>query len=173
MARSVVFSAVRVSLLPVPEPDFENVDKVPPRFAKMILEMPKPAPPPPMVRPEPEELQLEPKIVEEKKLEPEPIVKSEPIDRTQDAREKASVAGLLPFADALADLRDNQALASVTNERDLAAAAGEGTRSERSLITSRAGKASGGINTAIRWKPERPTGPPSSPSCPTTRLDSM
>jgi len=137
-----------LSWLPIPEPDFETVERVPPRFAKLMLEQPKP-PPPPVVRPEREEPELEPKIVEEKTtVEPEPIVEAKPVERTQDARKKASVAGLLPFADELADLRDNQAIAAVIDERDLAGAAGEGQRSERSLITSRAGTASGGINTA-------------------------
>ena len=129
--------------------DFDDVEKVPPRFAKLILEQPKPLPPPPIVRPEPEEVpELEPKIVEETMVEPEPIVEAEPIDRTRGRTRKASVAGLLPFAEDLADLRDNQAIASVIDERDLAGAAGAGERVERSLITSRAGKASGGINTA-------------------------
>ena len=59
-----------------------------------------------------------------------------------------SVAGLLPFADDLADLRDNQAIASVRSDSQLAGAAGEAKRAERSMITSKAGRGSGGINTA-------------------------
>lgn len=146
-----------MSLLPVPEIDRDDADRVPPRFAKLILEKPKPPPPPPVVQPKPEEPKPEePKLVEEKKPEPkpEPVVEKKPepkpvpVDKVEEARKKAAVAGLLPFADDLADLRDNQALASVRSDRQLAGAAGEAKRAERSMITSKAGKGSGGINTA-------------------------
>ena len=134
----------------VPEIERDQIEKVPPRFAKLILEKTRPLPPPPVVQPIPEEPKLEPKLVEETKPEPEPVVTPEPdpVDRTEEARKKASVAGLLPFADDLAELRDNQAIASVTADRELAGAAGTAARTERSLITSKAGKSSGGINTA-------------------------
>ncbi len=140
-----------LSLLPIPEFATEDVERVPPRFAKLMLEQPKPPPPPPVVQPKPPEPKPEePKLVDEKK--PEPIVEKKPepkpVAEVEDAREKASVAGLLPFADDLADLRDNQAIASVRADRQLAGAAGEARRSERSMITSKAGKGSGGINTA-------------------------
>jgi hypothetical protein len=48
----------------------------------------------------------------------------------------------------LADLRENQAVAAVTQSQNLAAGVGDGPRSERSLITSKVGQSSGGINTA-------------------------
>ena len=140
--------SIILSLLPIPEADFDQIEKVPPRFAKLILEKPKPLPPPPVVQPEREETIPEPKLAEQKEVQPEPVVEPEPVDRTEDARKKASVAGLLPFADDLAELRDNQAVASVTRDRELTGPAGEAARAERSLITSSAGKASGGINTA-------------------------
>ena len=146
---------VLMSLLPVPEIDLDDADRVPPRFAKLMLDKPKPPPPPPVVQPKPEEPKPEePKLVEEKKPEPkpEPVVEKKPepkpVDKVEEARKKAAVAGLLPFADDLADLRDNQALASVRADRQLAGAAGEAQRAERSMITSKAGKGSGGINTA-------------------------
>lgn len=135
------------SFLPLPEMADDEVQEVPPRFAKLLLDKPKPPPPPPpVVKTEPEPVKPEPvekkveKVVE-KKPEPKPV-----IDRTVEARKK--VAGLLPFADDLADLRDNKAVAALQSDRQLAGAAGESTRAERSLITSKAGRASGGINTA-------------------------
>jgi protein TonB len=140
---SIIFS-----LLPIPEAKFDDIEKVPPRFAKLMLEKPKPLPPPPVIKPEREEPVPEQKVAEKKEVESEPVVKPEPVDRTEDARKKASVAGLLPFADDLAELRDNQAVASVTSARELTGPAGEAARAERSFITSSAGKASGGINTA-------------------------
>lgn len=145
---------VLLSLLPIPEGDHADADRIPPRFAKLILDKPKPPPPPPVVQATPEE----PRLVDEKK--PAPIVEKQPdkvvekqpapkpIDKTKEARKKASVAGLLPFADDLAELRDNQAIASVKTDRQLAGAAGAARRAERSMITSKAGKGSGGINTA-------------------------
>jgi protein TonB len=149
---SVLALTIVMSLLPIPERETDQIEKVPPRFAKLILEKTIPLPPPPVVQPQPEETTLAPKLVEETKPEPEPepvvTPEPEPVDRTEEARKKASVAGLLPFADDLAELRDNQAIASVTVDRQLAGAAGEAARTERSLITSKAGKSSGGINTA-------------------------
>ncbi|MEN7341912.1 MAG: AgmX/PglI C-terminal domain-containing protein, partial [Pseudomonadota bacterium] len=62
--------------------------------------------------------------------------------------EKASVAGLLPFADDLAALRDNSVVDQVASNRPLTGAVGAAERNERSLITSNVGAASGGINTA-------------------------
>ncbi len=152
---AVVVLSITFSFLPLPDITLERAEKVPPRFAKLILDKPKPLPPPPVVieQPKPEELKPEvPKVVEEKKAEPKPeqVVKDDPkpVDRTEEARKKASVAGLLPFADDLADLRDNQAIANVTSSRDLSGAAGAARRAERSMITSKAGQGSGGINTA-------------------------
>ena len=149
VAIAVLVLAVVFSVLPVPEAELDDVESVPPRFAKLLLEKPEPPPPPPLIQPKREELKPEPKVVEEK---PEPEIVPEPAptpeDTTQKAREKAALAGLLPFADELAELRDNQAVANVTSEQQLAGAAGEGARVERSLITSKAGRASGGINTA-------------------------
>jgi len=146
----VLVLSIVISFMPVPEIEQDQIERVPPRFAKLILEKTKPPPPPPVVQPQLEEPKLEPKVVEESTPEPEPEItpEPEPVDRTEEARKKASVAGLLPFADDLAELRDNQAIASVTADRQLAGAAGEAARTERSLITSKAGKTSGGINTA-------------------------
>ncbi|MEE8157095.1 MAG: AgmX/PglI C-terminal domain-containing protein [Gammaproteobacteria bacterium] len=138
--------------LPTPERDFDQLDEVPPRFAKLILERQAPPPPPPPPKEIEQELEPEPEPVVEKQPEPEPIVEPEPepepIDRTKQARENAAMAGLLPFVEELADLRDNDALDNIMGNDDLSASVGESVRSERSLITSKAGRASGGINTA-------------------------
>jgi len=138
--------------LPTPEREFDQLDEVPPRFAKLILERQAPPPPPPPPKEIEQELEPEPEPVVEKQPEPEPIVEPEPepepIDRTKQARENAAMAGLLPFVEELADLRDNDALDNIMGNDDLSASVGESVRSERSLITSKAGRASGGINTA-------------------------
>ena len=137
-------------LLPVPELERDAEREVPERFARLLIDKPPPPPPPPVVRQEPEVVKPEPKPEprpkEEKVVEVKPEPK--PVDTVKKAREKASMAGLLPFADELAELRDNQAVASVTQTTNLAGAAGAAKRSERSMITSQAGRSSGGINTA-------------------------
>lgn len=137
--------------LPTLERDIDRLDEVPPRFAKLILERQKPPPPPPPKEIEKEpEPEPEPEQVVEKQPEPEPVIEPEPepIDRTEQARENAAMAGLLPFAEELADLRDNDALENIMDNNNLSDSVGESLRSERSLITSKAGRASGGINTA-------------------------
>ena len=54
----------------------------------------------------------------------------------------------MPFAEDLADLVDNELLAQVADDRNLSASVGQVVRNERSMITSKVGTASRGINTA-------------------------
>jgi len=144
IAIGVLLFGLIMPWLPVPEPDIEEIPEVPQRYAKLMLEKPKPPPPPPPVQEEVEPVEVAEEVKPvEKPVEPEEIA---PIP--EPARERAAKAGLMAFADSLADLRDNDAVAAVTNQRDLTAGAGETDFNERSLITARAGKASGGINTA-------------------------
>ena len=137
--------------LPSPEPDPYAIEEIPPRIAKLMLQEKPPPPPPRVQEPEPEEPEPldepEPEQVVEAEPEPEPQPEPEPIDRTELAREQAQAA-LMPFAEDLADLVDKDLLESVADDRPLTASVGEAQRNERSMITSRAGAASGGINTA-------------------------
>src|ERR1044071_2049928 len=80
------------------------------------------------------------KLVLEKKVPPPPP--------KPDARERAQNAGLSKLQDQLADLRDNAVLDKAAMTKNLTGKIGEETRSERSLITSKVGTSSGGINTA-------------------------
>lgn len=143
---AILILSIIISFLPVPDAEFDEFVKVPPRFARLLLEKPKPLPPP-VVQSRPEDKAPEPQVAEEKKVEPEPVVEPERVDRTEAARKKASVAGLLPFADDLAELRDNRALASIISDRELVGSAGEAERTKRTVIASNAGRSSGGINT--------------------------
>jgi protein TonB len=137
---------ILMSLLPVPDTDPTLTRPVPPRLARLMLEKPAPIPPPPPV--------VQPELTVDKRPEPvaptEKAIESKPLpDRKKSAREKAGRAGLLPFADQLADLRDNQALNSITSGgTSYTGAVGDAPQVERSLITSKAGVGSGGINTA-------------------------
>jgi TonB family protein len=133
-----------------------------------VIDQPKP-PPPPVVREEPKP---EPKVEEPPKPEPKPeppkreperVVEREPppkaaeppsepspAERTQRARARASGAGLLPFAEQLAALRDSAAVERLDRKvlGGESAPAAAAPVAERALVTSRAGRGSGGINTA-------------------------
>ena len=128
-----------VPWLPMPEVDPNEAQEIPPRFARLLLEKPVPPPPPPVVEAQPQEvIQKVEKVVQA--VQPEPV--------KQKAREKAATAGLLPFAEQLASLRDDAALDNVMGDANLNAAAGEAARVERSIIAAKAGSGSGGISTA-------------------------
>ena len=156
----MVFAAIFVlgivwPFLPAPEPDINDIEEVPPRIAQFLLEkQPPPSPPPKPQEPEPEPEpdpidEPEPEQVAEAEPEPEPEPTPEPppVDETQVAREKAQAA-LLPFTEELAALADSDVLESVADNRPLTGTVGEAERNERSMITSKAGTGSGGINTA-------------------------
>jgi periplasmic protein TonB len=128
--------AILIPLLPRPDRDLAKAPAIPDRIVKLVLEKKVPPPPPP------------PKI-EEKKPEPEKKVEApKPPPPKPDARERAQNAGLLKLQDQLADLRDNAILDKAAMTKNLTGKIGEETRSERSLITSKVGTSSGGINTA-------------------------
>jgi len=137
--------------IPTPEPDPMEIIEIPPRIAQLLLEEKPLPPPPPPPEPEPEETpEPEPEQVAEAEPEPqpepEPAAEPEPEpDRTEVAREKARAA--MSFAADLSDLVDKDLLESV-EDRPLTASVGQAQRSERSMITSKVGTSSGGINTA-------------------------
>jgi len=143
------------SVLPVPERG-PTAQEIPQRFARLVLEQPTPPPPPPVVEPEPEPEPLagvEPERLVEVPA-PDPVAEPAPtpvvpeVDVAEQARERAAVAGLLPFAQDLAALRTNDTLDRL-NQGDLVGAVErEAPVVERSLISSRAGSTSAGINTS-------------------------
>ena len=139
--------------LPTPERDPNEIVEIPPRIAQLLLEekpLPPPPPPPKEEEPEPEADEPEPEEVVETEPEPEPEPEPAPepeVDLTEVAREQAQAA-LMPFAADLADLVDQELLNKVADDRELSASVGEAVRNERSMITSKVGTASGGINTA-------------------------
>ncbi len=137
--------------IPVPEPDPYDIEEIPPRIAQLLLEekpLPPPPPPPKEEEPEPEPEEPEPEKVAEAEPEPEPEPEPAPEpDREETAREQAQAA-LMPFAEDLADLVDKDLVEQMADDRPLTASVGEAVRNERSMITSKAGAASRGINTA-------------------------
>ena len=170
----IVFIVVAVlgtiwPFLPLPERDPNEIVEIPPRIAQLLLEQRPPPPPPkpkePEAEPEPEPVS-EPEQVAEETPEPEP--EPEPVDTKLIARERAQAA-LMPFVDDLANLVDNNLLESVADNRELSASVSQSARNERSMITSKVGSASGGINTA---KLSRNTGGSGIAGRSTTRVSS-
>jgi protein TonB len=123
--------ALIIWLLPMPKRAKPTVDDLPDRVVQLIVEKPKPPPPPPPPEPEDKPEPEKPKPEDQ----PKPVEKPKPNVRNQ---------GMLALADELADLRDqNLDLADPQLKTPVADA-----RSERNLITSQAGRTSGGINTS-------------------------
>lgn len=136
----IVFAilALLIPLLPVPEKAQLKAPEIPDRIVRLVIEKKIPPPPPP----------APPKI--EPKETPKPIEKvaPKPLPPKPDARAKAQNSGLLKLQDQLADLRDNSVLDKAAMTKNLSGKVGETTSAERSLITSKVGTSSGGINTA-------------------------
>lgn len=147
--------AVLFWILPEPKVDPAAVADEPRRLARLVLDRPPPPPPPPVVREEPiptptpvVEERVQPEPEPEPVAEPEPVVEPPPVDRTQQARDRARVAGLLPLTNQLQALRNNVSNEQLQRTDTVGAANSDTPFAERSLITSRVGTASGGINTA-------------------------
>ena len=132
----LIFAAlgILVPLLPVSERPPPAA--LPEEVVRLVLE---PPPPPP---PKPEEKKPEPKP--EAKPEPKPVPK--PVDRQAEARKKAEKSGLLAMKDQLEDLRQALEPTEMSSAPMIGKVEGE-SRAERSLVTSRTGVGSGGINT--------------------------
>ncbi len=153
MALTIVLG-IAIPLLPVFEKPLEKEAELPPRVAKLIFEKhtaPKPKPKPVEKKPEPKpEAKKKPKPKPKKppkvaKKQPQP--KKPPVDALEQARKKASTAGLLALQDSLADLRD-QSVDELNGARRLSSSGAQAKKTERSLITSKVGTGSKGINTA-------------------------
>src|SRR5688572_22674984 len=151
---AAVVLAVLLTALPEPKFDPETSQEAPRRLARLILERETPPPPPPVVReaPRPEPVPVVEERVVEREPEPEPVAEPvpepPPVDRTQQARERARVAGLLPLTNQLQALRNTVTNDQLQRTDAVGAASSDAPFAERSLITSRVGTASGGINTA-------------------------
>ncbi len=123
--------AIIIWLLPQPERAKVKPEDLSERVVQLIVEKPKPPPPPPPPEPEEQPKPEQPKPTEQ----PKPQERPKPNVRNQ---------GMLALADELADLREqNLDLKDPQMKTPV-----EDARSERNLITSAAGRASGGINTS-------------------------
>ncbi len=145
---------IAIPLLPVFKKPVEQEAELPPRVAKLIFEKrtePKPKPKPVEKKPEPKpEAKQEPKPQPKKpppKVAEKPQPKQPLVDALEQARKKASTAGLLALQDSLADLRD-QNVDELKGSTRLSNSGAEAKKTERALITSKVGTGSKGINTS-------------------------
>jgi TonB family protein len=119
--------AVLIYLLPQPERTRVKPEDLPERVVQLIVEKPKPPEPPP--------------VVEEKTPEPE---KPKPVEQKPTEKPKPNLRKQMAVFDELADLRE---LTPDIQDPQMKTPV-EDARSERNLITSAAGRTSGGINTS-------------------------
>lgn len=146
---------IAIPLLPVIKKPVTQEAELPPRVAKLIFEKriePKPKPKPVEKKPEPEPKKevAKKKPLPKKKTPPKVARKPKPepkVDAIEQARKKASTAGLLAMSDALADLRD-QSVDELQGGKRLSNNGTQAKQTQRALITSKVGGASSGINTA-------------------------
>jgi TonB family protein len=119
--------AIVIYLLPKPDRTKVKPEDLPERVVQLIVEKPKPPEPPPPV--------------EEKIPEPE---KPKPVEQKPTEKPKPNLRKQMAVFDELADLRE---LTPDIKDPQMKTPV-EDARSERNLITSNAGRTSGGINTA-------------------------
>jgi protein TonB len=138
--------ALAIPFLPVPQISREQVEELPPRLAKLLLE--RPLPPAPVKAPEPE-IKTPDTPPDRPKAAKKPVTPSKTVEA---ARAKAERSGLLAFKDELADLRANPVTSKLEKTPQVTktpvAGSGPGKTADRALITSNATRGSGGINTA-------------------------
>lgn len=133
--------------LTLPEVERAELEELPPQLARIVMEKPEieiPPPPPPK---EVEDVKPEEPPKEEPKPEPEPeekVIKPEPT--VADAKEKASVSGLLAFKDAFADMREAVDVSKLQDTAAIQQGAGEAATIDRNLLTSKHSTRSSGVN---------------------------
>jgi len=139
---------IAIPLLPVFKAPVEEKVELPPRIAKLIFERhaaPKPKPVKKKQHPKPRHVAKKPPKPEKRTRHKVPH-KQPPVNALEEARKKASHAGLLALQDSLADLRD-QSIDELNGSRRLSNNGARARKTERALITSRVGDSSRGINT--------------------------
>ena len=135
----LLFAAIGILIPLIPMSERPPPPVLPEEVVRLVLEPPPPPPPKPEVKKE------EPPKPEAK-AEPKPVTPPKPVDRQAEARRKAENAGLLAMKDQLEDLRQALEPTQMSSAPMIGRVEGE-SRAERTLVTSRTGVGSGGINT--------------------------
>ena len=130
---AIVFFIIAVIMPFLPRTErVNNTDSLPERVVQLVMEPPPPPPPPPP----PKEKPVEKVPVQKVPTPPQPV----------DPRVKASKSGLLANLDDLAALRDQIDLDKFQKNQQKTTDPGDVTQVTRSIISSKAGGTSGGIN---------------------------
>jgi TonB family protein len=128
---AILFAIIAVIMPFLPRTErVNNTDSLPERVVQLVLEPPPPPPPPP----------------KEKPVEKVPVQKIPTPPQPVDPRVKASKSGLLANLDDLAALRDQIDLDKFQKNQQKTTDPGDVTQVTRSIISSKAGGTSGGIN---------------------------
>ena len=141
----VLVFGVAMPWLTLPEVEREELEELPPQLARLVLDKPKPKIPPPPPPKEVEEVKPEPEKPKPVEKE-ETVVKAEP--KVADAKEKASVSGLLAFKDAFADMREAVDVSKLQDTAAIQRGSGEAASIDRSVLTSKHSTRSSGVNVA-------------------------
>ncbi len=136
---------VIVPWLTLPEVEREALEELPPQLARIVMAKPEvkiPPPPPPkeVEQVKPEEPPKDKPLPKEEK----PVVKEQP--KVADAKEKASVSGLLAFKDAFADMREAVDVSKLQDTAAIQRGSGSAATLDRSLLTSKHSTRSSGVN---------------------------
>ncbi len=133
---AIVFAIISILMPFLPRHQvIVNTDSLPERVVQLVAEPPPPPPPPPPPKPE-------------KPLDKTPDVKAPVVPKPVDPRVKASTSGLMASLDDLAALRDQVDLDKFAKDQPNTTDPGDVSTVTRSLITSKVGRTSGGINSA-------------------------
>lgn len=150
--------AILLQLVELPVLEHEQLMEVPERVAKLIRELPEPAPQPVAEEPKPEEPEPEqpepepepePLLAEQAVPEPVPEPVEQPAPQQADTREQVQSKGILAFRESFASRAQTRpsaqlgAAARLSNAGDTAVG-----RPERAMVTTTAPGSSGGINLA-------------------------
>ena len=139
---------ITVSLTPRPVVDRQEVETIPPRLAKMIMERKKIPPPPPKIEKPKEKEKAKDKPKEkpkEKKKIEKKQVKKKPLKKEQKQARKVAKKEIAQFSSILSELSDMKPLP--TSKKTLSNSGKKALKVRRELITSRATRSSGGVST--------------------------
>jgi len=129
-----------IPLWELPERSRDELAEVPERLAKLMVKK-EPPPPPPKVQPK-----LEKKDKKDKK--PRKDVPKPKTEKAKKARKVAETAGLLAFKENFAELMDSSVDQKLGSQARLSNKGQKARKVTRSLVTAKAGSASGGISTS-------------------------
>lgn len=149
----VLVAGIFIQMTELQEQSREELEKLPPQLAKVILKK-KEEPPPPPPKVEEKKPDPKPESEPEKKPEPEPEPKPEPKpkpkevtpEQVEKAREKVKNEGVLAMKDDLASLRES--FASALPSGQLSTGGSEALTVNRKTIGGSATSTSGGIRTS-------------------------